>query len=117
MVAAITRIDNTPPMVTTVAILACYDTQAAAEAAALAATTATDNCTGILTLTKTFNTVVTSCAFEITVTVTDECGNASTAFYSPLNSCQTLHLKVFLEGPYNPAGDSLFSQLNKDVVW
>ncbi|HQW25164.1 MAG TPA: hypothetical protein PLV75_04385, partial [Saprospiraceae bacterium] len=85
-----------------------------AEAAALAATTATDNCTGILTLTKTFNTVVTSCAFEITVTVTDECGNASTAFYSPLNSCQTLHLKVFLEGPYNPAGDSLFSQLNKD---
>ncbi|MBK8832278.1 MAG: hypothetical protein IPN60_15760 [Saprospiraceae bacterium] len=108
----ITIHDLIPPMVTTGIVASCYDSQSAAEAAALAATTATDNCTGILT--KTFNTVVTSCEFEITVTVTDECGNASTAFYSPLNSCQTLHLKVFLEGPYNPAGDSLFSQLNKD---
>src|SRR3989442_1294898 len=41
-----TRIDNTNPTVTAGSIAACYPTVAAAEAAAIAATTASDNCTG-----------------------------------------------------------------------
>ncbi|MBK7427716.1 MAG: HYR domain-containing protein [Saprospiraceae bacterium] len=74
-----TRIDNTPPIVTQGSIASCYPTVAAAEAAALAATTATDNCSGPL-----FETASTSgtCAAIITVTTTDGCGNSSTTTYN-----------------------------------
>ena len=112
VVQTITVSDNTNPDATANTIATCYDSQAAAEAAAIAATTVTDNCSGMLT--KTATTINTSCDFEITVTVTDECGNTDQVFYTTLNSCQTLHLKVFLEGPYNPTMDNMFSQLNID---
>ncbi len=74
-----TRIDNTPPTVTAGTIATCYPSVAAAEAAAIAATTATDNCPG--TLTKTASTSGT-CTAVITVTVTDGCGNSAAVTYN-----------------------------------
>lgn len=74
-----TRIDNTPPVVTAGTIAACYNNVAAAEAAAMAATTATDNCVGILSETA---STMGSCEAVITVTVTDECGNSSSVNYN-----------------------------------
>ena len=74
-----TRIDNTPPIVTAGSIDSCYQTLAAAEAAAIAATTATDNCPG--TVTKTASTVG-DCSATITVTGTDTCGNAASVTYT-----------------------------------
>ena len=74
-----TRIDNTPPNVTTGTIAACYATVAEAEAAALLATSATDNCPGVLT-----ETVLTegTCTATVTVTTTDGCGKSATAIYT-----------------------------------
>ena len=72
-------LDNTPPVVTTGTINACYTSQALAEAAALAATTATDGCPG--TLTKTASTSGT-CSATITITVTDACSNSATTTYT-----------------------------------
>ncbi|MCC6752714.1 MAG: HYR domain-containing protein, partial [Saprospiraceae bacterium] len=72
--------DVTGPTVTTGSIATCYPTLAAAEAAALTATTATDNCPGALT--ETPITTGTSCSATISVTVTDACGNSNTAIYS-----------------------------------
>ena len=74
-----TRIDNTAPTVTVGTIGACYPTVAAAEAAALAATSATDNCPGALT--EVASTVGT-CSAVITVTTTDGCGNATAVTYN-----------------------------------
>ena len=74
-----TRIDNTPPGIISGTIATCYPTVAAAEAAALAATSATDNCSG--TISETVNTVGT-CNATVTVTETDGCGNFSTKIYS-----------------------------------
>ncbi len=74
-----TRIDNMAPTVTAGTIAACYQTAAAAEAAAIAATTATDNCPG--TVTKTASTVGT-CSAVVTVTATDGCGNSATTTYN-----------------------------------
>src|SRR5690606_19223741 len=74
-----TRIDNTPPDVTEGTIDACYATVALAEAAALTATTATDNCPGILT--ETVSTVG-ECSAVITVTTTDGCGNSASVVYN-----------------------------------
>ncbi|MEP6647288.1 MAG: HYR domain-containing protein, partial [Saprospiraceae bacterium] len=74
-----TRIDNTPPMITTGTIASCYPTVAAAEAAALLATTATDNCVGdILESASTVGT----CMATITVTETDGCGNTASVSYT-----------------------------------
>lgn len=73
-----TRIDGTPPMVTQGMIAASYNSIAEAETAALEATTATDNCPGILE-----ETVFTQgeCSLIITVTTEDECGNATPVQY------------------------------------
>jgi hypothetical protein len=74
-----TRIDNTPPTVTAGTIASCYPTVAAAEAAALAATSATDNCPGALT--EVASTVGT-CSAVITVTTSDACGNSTSVTYN-----------------------------------
>ncbi len=74
-----TRIDNTAPTVTVGTIASCYPTVAAAEAAALAATSATDNCPGALT--EVASTVGT-CSAAVTVTTTDACGNATAVTYN-----------------------------------
>jgi len=75
----VNKVDNTPPTITTGSINSCYATVAAAEAAALAATSATDNCVGILT--KTASTAGT-CSAVITVGVTDANNNYSTTTYN-----------------------------------
>jgi hypothetical protein len=74
-----TRIDNTAPTVTVGTIASCYPTVAAAEAAALAATSATDNCPGGLT--EVASTIGT-CSAVVTVTTTDGCGNATAITYN-----------------------------------
>ena len=76
-----TRIDNTPPAATPGAIDACYATAAEAEAAAIAATTApTDNCSDAIDIVLTAATAG-DCAADVTVTVTDECGNFTEYVY------------------------------------
>ena len=77
----ITIIDNTPPVCSTGVIASCYQSVAEAEAAAIAATTATDNCSPTNLLTKTASTLGT-CNAVVTVTVTDQCGNSSSVPYS-----------------------------------
>jgi CHRD domain/Secretion system C-terminal sorting domain len=74
-----TRIDNTAPTVTIGTISSCYPTVAAAEAAALAATSASDNCPDALT--EVASTVGT-CSAVVTVTTTDGCGNATAITYN-----------------------------------
>ena len=73
-----TRIDNTPPVITPGTIGACYATQSTAEAAAIAATMATDNCLGTITFSA---STVGDCSASITVTATDFCGNSSSTVY------------------------------------
>ncbi|NUO00669.1 MAG: T9SS type A sorting domain-containing protein, partial [Saprospiraceae bacterium] len=95
-----TIIDNTPPTVTAGSIAACYPTVAAAQAAALAATSATDNCSG--TLTETVATTGT-CSAVVTVTTTDANSNAASVTYNTRidNTPPTLVCKnstVFLGG-------------------
>jgi SprB repeat/Secretion system C-terminal sorting domain len=77
-VQTFTIIDNVPPVVTASSIANCYSTSALAEAAAIAATNATDNCSG--TVRKTATTVG-DCAATITVTGTDACGNSNSVSY------------------------------------
>ena len=72
-----TRIDNTPPTVSTGSIAPCFQTVGAAEAAALAVTSATDNCTPGSQITLSASTVGT-CLATITITATDACGNIAT---------------------------------------
>ncbi len=76
-----TRIDGTAPLVTAGSIAGCYATVGAAEAAALAATSASDDCTAPGQLLKTAATVGT-CSAVVTVTVRDECNNAATTTYN-----------------------------------
>ena len=71
---------GTNPVVTAGTIATCYPTQSAAEAAAIAATTATDNCTNPPP--KTAVTTGTPCAATITVTATDCAGNTASVAYS-----------------------------------
>ena len=80
-----TRIDGIAPTVTA-GILAtnCYTSLAAAEAAALAATTATDNCPGTLTPSLS-NNGINDCDKSITVTFSDGCGNFSSVTYTNLS--------------------------------
>ncbi len=76
-VQTFTVIDDVAPVVTANTIASCYKTVAEAEAAAIAATTATDNCGNV---TKTATTVG-DCAATITVTGTDACGNNASVSY------------------------------------
>ena len=74
-----TKIDNTPPVITKGSISSCYPTNAAAIAAAIAATSATDNCVGQVTFS---GSVAGACNALVTVTATDACGNQSTTTYN-----------------------------------
>jgi len=76
----ITVKDTTAPVVTKGVIESCYKSVADAEAAALAATTATDNCTEAAGLVKTVKTEGV-CAATVTVTVTDACNNSAEVVY------------------------------------
>lgn len=71
-------VDNTPPMIAAGSINACYHTVAAAEAAALAATTASDNCSSVTKAAVTTGT----CSAVITVTATDCAGNTASVTYN-----------------------------------
>ncbi len=73
------RIDNTPPTVTAGTIASSYPTVAAAEAAAIAATGATDNCPGTINLSASTSG---TCTAVITVTATDGCGKSSSITYN-----------------------------------
>ena len=74
-----TTIDNAAPVITTGSIAACYPTLADAEAAALAATSATDDCTGTITYAA---STAEACSAVITVTATDACGNIASTSYN-----------------------------------
>lgn len=102
--------DNTIPSVTAGGIADCYETVAMAEAAAVDATIATDNCSD--TLTYDVNTTTGICDSTITVTVTDECGNSDHVVYETRINCQAVRLKVIMEGPYDSVGDSMKTTLN-----
>jgi hypothetical protein len=78
-VQTITVEDNSGPVLVQGSIDPHYTTVAAAEAAAMAATTATDNCSVNLT---SMVATVGNCPATITVTFTDECGNSSDAIYT-----------------------------------
>ena len=76
--ATFTIEDTTPPDITAGTINGCYDTEAEAEAAAIAATTSSDICGGV-TLTA---STVGDCNAVITVFATDDCGNADSVAYN-----------------------------------
>lgn len=75
-------LDHSPPVLTTGAIAACYPTAADAELAALAATTAVDNCTTTGDLTFSAAAGGDPCAAEITVGAADACGNSAEFDYA-----------------------------------
>ena len=75
---AFSIVDVTPPAVTAGAIEPCYDTLADAEAAALAATTASDACDPGVRIDVASSG---ACDAVVDVTATDECGNAATVSY------------------------------------
>ncbi len=75
----VTITDNQAPAVTVGIIGSCYPTVAAAQAAALAATSATDNCPGALTETA---STVGNCSAVVTVRTTDIAGNFTDVTYN-----------------------------------
>ncbi len=77
-VQTITVKDNTPPTATKGTIASCYPTKEAAEAAAIAATSASDNCSANPKKTATTSG---TCTAQITVTVEDDCGKKSSVTY------------------------------------
>jgi hypothetical protein len=83
----ITVHDDTNPSLTTGTIAASYVTVAEAEAAALAATDVSDNCSAV---TKTVSRVG-DCPIVITVTGTDSCGNQESVSY---NTCISTDLRL-----------------------
>jgi len=76
----ITLHQDTAPTVNTGPIAACYQSLAAADAAALAATTGTGGCSDALTFSVSDNAQ--SCPATITVTGTDACSNSSSVTYT-----------------------------------
>ena len=77
----ITVNDATPPVLIKGMISPWYATQAAAEAAALAATSMSDNCTPAAQLTTNVSTMMGSSNATITVAATDGCGNTASVIY------------------------------------
>lgn|GEM_PF-3450842 len=75
----VTRIDGTGPTLTKGTIPGCFVDVTTAEAAAMAATTSTDNCPGGLSISA---STAGTCPASITVTVTDGCGNPSSVVYN-----------------------------------
>jgi len=71
--------DTTPPSLTAGNIGSCYKTQPEAEAAAIAATTAADNCGGEVKLSATTDG---TCNAVIKVTGMDQCGNSTSVTYN-----------------------------------
>src|SRR5262249_7658457 len=95
-------IDNVAPSITTGTINACYQTQAAAEADAIAATSATDNSTACgNTLVKSASTVSDSngCS-TITVTVSDGCNSASTSYTTRIDATKPMVTKGSIAACY-----------------
>ncbi|HMP14645.1 MAG TPA: choice-of-anchor E domain-containing protein, partial [Saprospiraceae bacterium] len=78
-VQTITVKDNTPPSVMKGEIASCYPTKEEAEAAAIAATSASDNCSANPKKTATTSG---TCTAQITVTVEDDCGKKSSVTYN-----------------------------------
>ncbi len=72
-------LDDTPPAITPGTIGDCYPTAAAAEADALSITMVNDNCMGALSISA---EAVGTCSATVTITATDDCGNASTHVYN-----------------------------------
>lgn len=75
-------LDDTPPDLTVGVIASCYPDISSAEAAALAATTATDLCTPEHLLVFGVDTSGPDCSATVTVSVEDECGNVGYANYA-----------------------------------
>ncbi|MEN0048818.1 MAG: hypothetical protein AAF806_17275, partial [Bacteroidota bacterium] len=72
--------DTTDPTVSkSGTVNACYETVALAEAAAIAATTASDNCGGMVNLTA---STTGTCSAVITVTGTDACNNTASVTFN-----------------------------------
>jgi hypothetical protein len=74
----ITVKDTTPPTLTKGSIGSCYKTVAEAEAAAVAATTGSDNCSAVRLSASTSG----ECSAVITVTGTDACNNPASVTYN-----------------------------------
>jgi hypothetical protein len=105
--------DNTDPVVEAGVLEGCYNSVEEAEQAALEATSAMDNCTDPLELSYEVNTEEgMDCDSVITVTVYDGCGNSSFVTYETMINCQTIRLKVYLQGAYSLTGDSLRTTIN-----
>jgi hypothetical protein len=104
--------DTTAPVVIAGVIESCYESIEAAEAAAVAATMASDNCTDGMNLVYTVVSTPGECDTMITVTVTDECDNSASVSYNTLINCQVIRVKVFLEGAYSLTGDTMRTTLN-----
>ncbi len=77
---SITVRDVTPPVVISGSIATCYPTVALAEAAALAATSATDNCSLVTETVSTSGT----CNAIVIVSETDGCNNLNTVAYNTI---------------------------------
>ncbi len=78
-----TRIDGEAPMMTVSDIADCYPDIAAAQGAAIAGTTITDNCSAYGEMIITATTVGT-CPATVTVTATDQCGKSRSVAYPGL---------------------------------
>jgi len=105
-------VDTTDPTATQGTIDACYPDAAAAEAAAIAATTnLADNCSLVANLTVTAATVG-DCSASVTVTVADECGNEADYVYATtIDSAAPV-----LTCPTAPAGGLIISEI-MDGTW
>ncbi|MEP6645501.1 MAG: hypothetical protein ABJC12_00310, partial [Saprospiraceae bacterium] len=112
-IQTITVSDNLAPVILPGgSINACYETVAQAFAAAIAATSATDNCSAVTKTADIFQPLIPGCDSIIRVYVTDACGNVSSKDYNTMIGCQVVRLKVFLEGPYYADGDTMSTRLN-----
>jgi len=74
----VTVSDMTAPVISSGSIASCYTSVLDAEAAALAATSATDNCSGNVSFSASTSG---TCDAEVTVTATDVHGNSATIIY------------------------------------